>query len=113
MKKVILFITVLFVDVFPFVSKAFSSSFLVLPKGIKIWDSVDRFLPFTTNIFREFLFPGIEKFLMCLEEIFFEFIYKNTRYAVDNWIPSILSDEYAGNNMRTFFLKVYYFERGA
>ena len=61
-------------------------------------------------MFRELLFPGIEEILMCLQEIFFEFVYEDARYPVDDRIPGVFGGEKSRNDVIVFFLEGGYFE---
>lgn len=64
MKEVILLVGIFFVNIFPFICKAFGGSLLVFQKCIEVGNGIDGFLPFISDIDWKFFLPGIKEILM-------------------------------------------------
>src|SRR3990167_2770026 len=111
-EEVTFFVVIFFVDIFPFVGETFGSLFLMFGERVKIWDGINRSLPFGGDGFGEFFFPVFEKILMSLEEVYFELIYEDTRDTADNRIPRVVCRDDAGNDMGIYFLEYSEFKGG-
>lgn len=105
MEEIILLVSVLLVDVFPFICEALGSFLLMFPEGVEVRNGVDSFLPFISNVSWKFLFPGIEKFLMCLKKILLQLLGENSRDTIDDGVPGVFCGDDSIGYVSAFFFE--------
>ena len=107
MEEIILLVGIFLVDVFPFICEAFGSFLLMFPEGVEVRNGIDSSLPFISNVSRKFLFPDIEKFLMCLKKILLQLLGENSRDTIDDGVPGV----FCGDDS-IVYVSAFFFEYG-
>ena len=105
MEEIIFLVGIFLVDVLPFICEALGGFLLMFPEGVEVRNGVDSSLPFISNVSRKFLFPGIEKFLMCLKKILLQLLGENSRDAIDDGVPGVFCGDDSIGDVSIFFFE--------